>query len=130
MPRPRSAAGALPCATASPIQRLGTVRQSPACGGAVLHLDLPRFPHHAGRPPLRPRPAIAFQNRLGVTIEFELLSRPFVALNGGPSFTFSQGISIFVQCDRQNEAEQKEADEYWDKFVKSGGHARRLRLDH
>jgi predicted 3-demethylubiquinone-9 3-methyltransferase (glyoxalase superfamily) len=49
-------------------------------------------------------------------VEFTLDGRPFTALNGGPQFTFSQGISICVVCDTQ-----RQVDEYWDKFVAAGG---------
>lgn len=51
-----------------------------------------------------------------MTVEFTLNGRPFTALNGGPSFTFSQGISIAVLCDTQDEVDQ-----YWEKFVEAGG---------
>lgn len=51
-----------------------------------------------------------------MTVEFELMGRPFVALNGGPQFSFSQGISISVQCDTQ-----QEVDEYWARLAE-GGH--------
>ena len=49
-------------------------------------------------------------------VEFTLDGRPFTALNGGPQFTFSQGFSIAVLCDTQ-----QEVDEYWEKFVAAGG---------
>jgi len=51
-----------------------------------------------------------------MTVEFSLDGRAFTALNGGPQFTFSQGISIAVLCDTQ-----QQVDEYWDKFVAAGG---------
>ncbi|CAG0960376.1 2-polyprenyl-6-hydroxyphenyl methylase / 3-demethylubiquinone-9 3-methyltransferase [Phycisphaerales bacterium] len=51
-----------------------------------------------------------------MTVEFTLDGRPFTALNGGPQFTFSQGISIAVTCDTQ-----QQVDEYWAKFVAAGG---------
>ena len=53
-----------------------------------------------------------------MTVEFTLLGREFVALNGGasPGFAFTQGISINVLCDTQ-----QQVDEYWDKFIKAGG---------
>jgi len=51
-----------------------------------------------------------------MTVEFNLDGRAFTALNGGPQFTFSQGISIAVLCDTQ-----QQVDEYWDKFVAAGG---------
>src|SRR5690606_22337000 len=47
-----------------------------------------------------------------MTVEFTLNGRPFTALNGGPQFSFSQGISIAVVCDTQ-----EEVDQYWTKFV-------------
>ncbi len=51
-----------------------------------------------------------------MTVEFTLDGRAFTALNGGPQFTFTQGISIAVLCDTQ-----QQVDEYWDKFVAAGG---------
>ena len=51
-----------------------------------------------------------------MTVEFTLDGREFTALNGGPQFTFTQGISIAVLCDTQ-----QQVDEYWDKFVAAGG---------
>lgn len=51
-----------------------------------------------------------------MTVAFELDGRPFVALNGGPQFTFTQGISISVQCDTQ-----EEVDRYWSALVADGG---------
>jgi predicted 3-demethylubiquinone-9 3-methyltransferase (glyoxalase superfamily) len=35
--------------------------------------------------------------------------------NGGSYFSFSEGISLYVDC-----ADQAEVDEYWDKLVKAG----------
>ena len=51
-----------------------------------------------------------------MTVDFTLDGRAFTALNAGPQFTFSQGISINVLCDTQ-----QQVDEYWDKFVAAGG---------
>lgn len=39
----------------------------------------------------------------------------FVALNGGPHFTFSPAISFFVDCKTQ-----EEVDELWDKLSAGG----------
>jgi predicted 3-demethylubiquinone-9 3-methyltransferase (glyoxalase superfamily) len=47
---------------------------------------------------------------------FELDGQQFMALNGGPSFTFSQGISLFVHCETQDEI-----DELWEKLSEGGG---------
>jgi predicted 3-demethylubiquinone-9 3-methyltransferase (glyoxalase superfamily) len=46
---------------------------------------------------------------------FELAGQEFVALNGGPSFTFSQGISLFVDCETQDEV-----DELWEALSEGG----------
>ena len=61
-------------------------------------------------------PQSPFETGSVMTVEFTLDGRAFVALNGGPSFTFNQGISIAVICDTQ-----AQVDEYWDKFVEAGG---------
>jgi predicted 3-demethylubiquinone-9 3-methyltransferase (glyoxalase superfamily) len=41
---------------------------------------------------------------LGIT--FELLGQTFQALNGGPSFRFSEAFSMFVACDTQEEIDR------------------------
>jgi predicted 3-demethylubiquinone-9 3-methyltransferase (glyoxalase superfamily) len=46
---------------------------------------------------------------------FELAGEEFMALNGGPSFAFAQGISLFVSCETQ-----AEVDEYWEKLSEGG----------
>jgi predicted 3-demethylubiquinone-9 3-methyltransferase (glyoxalase superfamily) len=46
---------------------------------------------------------------------FELEGQQFMALNGGPSFTFAQGISLFVDCETQ-----AEVDELWEKLSEGG----------
>ena len=51
-----------------------------------------------------------------MTAEFELFGQRFVALNGGPSFTFAQGMSLLVTCE-----DQAEVDEYWEKLTADGG---------
>lgn len=51
-----------------------------------------------------------------VAVEFELLGQQFVAINGGPEFTFSEAISLEVRCK-----DQAEIDRVWDALVE-GGH--------
>ncbi len=51
-----------------------------------------------------------------MTVEFVLNGVSFTALNGGPSFSFSQGISIAAICETQ-----AELDAYWARFVEAGG---------
>jgi predicted 3-demethylubiquinone-9 3-methyltransferase (glyoxalase superfamily) len=46
---------------------------------------------------------------------FELDGEEFVALNGGPSFEFSQGFSLLVDCENQ-----AEVDRYWEKLSDGG----------
>jgi predicted 3-demethylubiquinone-9 3-methyltransferase (glyoxalase superfamily) len=41
-----------------------------------------------------------------VSVTFELGGQQFMALNGGPTFSFSQGISLFVSCDTQAEVDR------------------------
>ena len=43
-----------------------------------------------------------------MTVSFELDGQKFVALNGGPEFTFSEAISFQVDCESQDEV-----DHYW-----------------
>ena len=48
--------------------------------------------------------------------EFVIGGQTFLAFNGGPHFSFSEGISLFVDCE-----DQEEVDTYWDKLVSAGG---------
>jgi predicted 3-demethylubiquinone-9 3-methyltransferase (glyoxalase superfamily) len=43
-----------------------------------------------------------------MTVEFELDGHSYVALNGGPDFTFNEAISFVVHCETQ-----EEVDTYW-----------------
>ncbi|HTL97790.1 MAG TPA: VOC family protein [Holophagaceae bacterium] len=47
--------------------------------------------------------------------EFVVGGQRFMGYNGGSYFSFSQGVSFFVDC-----ADQDEVDEYWDRLVKAG----------
>jgi len=49
------------------------------------------------------------------SLTFELLGQTFIALNGGPTFTFTPGISLFVSCDTQ-----AEIDRYWARLTEGG----------
>jgi predicted 3-demethylubiquinone-9 3-methyltransferase (glyoxalase superfamily) len=46
---------------------------------------------------------------------FVLEGQEFMALNGGPYFTFAQGFSLFVDCKTQ-----EEVDELWEKLSEGG----------
>jgi predicted 3-demethylubiquinone-9 3-methyltransferase (glyoxalase superfamily) len=50
-----------------------------------------------------------------MTATFELDGQEFMALNGGPSFTFGQGFSLFVDCETQ-----EEVDQLWEKLSEGG----------
>lgn len=47
--------------------------------------------------------------------EFVVGGQVFMGYNGGSYFTFSEGISLYVDCQ-----DQAEVDEYWDKLVEAG----------
>lgn len=51
-----------------------------------------------------------------LTVEFEILGRPFVALNGGPVFPQSEAFSIQVSCETQ-----EDVDRIWGAIVGNGG---------
>ena len=58
-----------------------------------------------------PRPA-----GMVITAEFELNGQRFMALNGGPDYTFTEAISFQIPC-----ADQDEVDYYWDRLSADGG---------
>ena len=43
---------------------------------------------------------------LVMTVEFELDGQPFIALNGGPDFTFDEAISLSIECETQEEVDR------------------------
>ena len=49
------------------------------------------------------------------TVTFELDGQPFMALNGGPMFKFTEAISFQIYCETQDEV-----DHYWDNLVAGG----------
>ncbi|GAA2012344.1 VOC family protein [Nocardiopsis rhodophaea] len=50
-----------------------------------------------------------------MTVEFEVEGQKFVALNGGPEFTFNEAVSFRIFC-----ADQAELDYYWDRLCAGG----------
>ena len=46
---------------------------------------------------------------------FQIHGQKLMALNGGPDFKFTEAISLFVDCDTQ-----EEVDYLWDKLVEGG----------
>ena len=51
-----------------------------------------------------------------MSVTFEIDGQQFVALNGGPQFTFTEALSLYVSC-----ADQAEVDELWDRLTEGGG---------
>ena len=54
-----------------------------------------------------------------MTAKFALNGQEFVALNGGPQFTFTEAISFVVNCETQ-----QEVDELWEKLSEGGQKSR------
>jgi len=50
-----------------------------------------------------------------MTVSFQLDGQDFLALNGGPHFTFSPAISFIANCDNQ-----EEVDRLWEKLSEGG----------
>jgi predicted 3-demethylubiquinone-9 3-methyltransferase (glyoxalase superfamily) len=50
-----------------------------------------------------------------LTVDFELDGQRFTGLNGGPEFTFSEAISLLINCK-----DQEEIDYFWDKLSEGG----------
>jgi predicted 3-demethylubiquinone-9 3-methyltransferase (glyoxalase superfamily) len=50
------------------------------------------------------------------TGSFEIEGQQFMVINGGPMFKFTEAISLFVNCEKQ-----EEVDELWNKLTADGG---------
>ncbi|MDB5070464.1 MAG: hypothetical protein JWM87_1575 [Candidatus Eremiobacteraeota bacterium] len=50
-----------------------------------------------------------------MTVEFELDGQEFIALNGGPEYTFTPAISFSIDCKTQ-----AEVDHFWDRLSEGG----------
>ena len=59
---------------------------------------------------------IARQGDEAFTANFILDGVEFIALNGGPQFTFTEAVSFFVKCK-----DQAEVDRYWNVLTADGG---------
>ena len=51
-----------------------------------------------------------------LTVTFEIDGQPFIALNGGPKYKFTEATSLYVSCETQ-----AEVDDYWSKLTADGG---------
>ena len=52
-------------------------------------------------------------------VTFKLQGQEFIALNGGPQFKFTEAISLFVNCETQ-----QEVDDLWEKLSQGGSQGR------
>lgn len=50
-----------------------------------------------------------------MTVEFELDGQRFIAINGGPEFTFNEAVSLQIGCETQGEI-----DYYWEQLSEGG----------
>jgi len=50
-----------------------------------------------------------------MVVNFQLEGQEFLALNGGPQFTFTPAVSFVVNCKTQ-----REVDEFWEKLSEGG----------
>jgi predicted 3-demethylubiquinone-9 3-methyltransferase (glyoxalase superfamily) len=51
-----------------------------------------------------------------LTVEFTVLGRSFIGINGGPAFTPNEAVSFMVLTE-----DQEETDRYWNAIVGNGG---------
>ncbi|MFP4003720.1 MAG: VOC family protein [Alphaproteobacteria bacterium] len=51
-----------------------------------------------------------------LTVEFTVLGRKFLGLNGGPAFTPNEAVSFMVLTENQ-----EETDRYWNAIIENGG---------
>ena len=51
-----------------------------------------------------------------LTVDLTIAGEPFIALNGGPDFTFNEAISFSIDCE-----DQAEVDRYWEALIADGG---------
>ncbi len=53
-----------------------------------------------------------------MTVSFRLAGQEFTALNGGPDYSFTEAVSLFVRCK-----DQDEVDRFWSQLTADGGEA-------
>lgn len=75
------------------------------------------FPNsHVGRVNLAPSDFPGGREGSELTVEFTVLGRKFVGLNGGPVFKPNESVSFMVITESQ-----EETDRYWNAIVENGG---------
>lgn len=71
---------------------------------------------HVGRKNAAPAEFPGGEKGAELTVEFTLLGRPFLGLNGGPNFKPNEAVSLVALTDSQ-----EETDRYWNAIVGNGG---------
>ena len=71
-------------------------------------LDITRYDEESAKASGKPKGTV-------MTVAFKLDGQEFVAINGGPQFSFSPAVSFVVNCKSQ-----KEMDYYWQKLSEDG----------
>ena len=75
------------------------------------------FPNsHVGRVNAAPSDFPGGHEGIELTVEFTVLGRKFVGLNGGPNFKPNEAVSFMVVTDSQ-----EETDRYWNAIIENGG---------
>lgn len=75
-----------------------------ACGQEAMIGEISRYGEGAPMP-----------KGTALTVSFTLAGQEFIALNGGPHFTFTPAVSMTVKC-----ADQGEVDQFWDRLSEEG----------
>lgn len=60
-------------------------------------------------------PGVPGQEGKVMTVEFTLDGQEFIALNGGPHYSFTPAVSMFIKCETQ-----EEVDRLWDALSEGG----------
>ena len=77
------------------------------------------FPNsHVGRANAAPGDYPGGREGSELTVEFTVLGRRFVGLNGGPNFTPNESVSFMVVTESQ-----EETDRFWNAILSNGGHS-------
>jgi len=85
-----------------------SVGRSPSGGKNSKVVNVTRYDEEGAKASGRPKGSV-------MTVLFELDGQEFLALNGGPVFTFSPAISFIVNCETQ-----EEVDWFWEKLSDGG----------
>jgi predicted 3-demethylubiquinone-9 3-methyltransferase (glyoxalase superfamily) len=64
-------------------------------------------------------PGIPGQEGKVMTVEFKLDGQDFIAMNGGPHYSFTPAVSMFIKCENQ-----AEVDRLWDALTEGGSEDR------